>query len=185
MVRSAISVPSRRFLVRQPTHLEDALRLAHGALDVQRLDVLPVLLQKRHEEVDSKRHIRLHLIRRHLDVSDGDGHAKHLLELELDSRLHLKDLVVHRLARAQQRRELARLVEPRSQNPRNRLDDRVRREEGIVLLRELLDRLLLLVELAQVVRAVRVDPELLGLRDVHGVAENGDAHVRGAGRSAA
>ena len=32
--------------------LEEELRLAHGALEVERLDVLPVLLEQRHQEVD-------------------------------------------------------------------------------------------------------------------------------------
>jgi hypothetical protein len=35
-----------------PRNLEDAEGLAHGALDVKRLDVLPVLLEERDEEVD-------------------------------------------------------------------------------------------------------------------------------------
>ena len=33
--------------------LEQADRLAHRGLDVQRLDVLPVLLEERHKEVDA------------------------------------------------------------------------------------------------------------------------------------
>lgn len=33
--------------------LEEAHRLAHGCLDVERLDVLPVLLQEGHEEIDA------------------------------------------------------------------------------------------------------------------------------------
>ena len=34
--------------------LEDALDLAHGALDVEGLDVLPVLLEEGNEEVDGQ-----------------------------------------------------------------------------------------------------------------------------------
>jgi hypothetical protein len=33
--------------------LEQADRLAHGGLNVEGLDVLPVLLEQRHEEVDA------------------------------------------------------------------------------------------------------------------------------------
>ena len=76
---------------------------AHRRLDVKGLDVLPVLLEQRHEEVDAcARDISLsrmqgqkkrgrtqhdvgeNLVVRHLNVADGDTQAKHLLELELD-----------------------------------------------------------------------------------------------------
>lgn len=40
----------------QPARLVQAVGLAHGALDVQALHVLPVLLQQRHQEVDG--HLR-------------------------------------------------------------------------------------------------------------------------------
>ena len=43
---------------KQDTHLEKTDRLAHRALDVQRLDVLPVLLEQRDQEVDSYKNPR-------------------------------------------------------------------------------------------------------------------------------
>ena len=48
-VRTILTPFSR---VSDAQHLEQADGLAHGRLDVQRLDVLPVLLEERDEEVD-------------------------------------------------------------------------------------------------------------------------------------
>lgn len=45
----------------------------------------------------------------------------------------------------------------------NLLDERVRGEEGVVLLGELLDEVLVLVELLQVLHRHAVEPDLLGL----------------------
>lgn len=58
------------------------------------------------------------------------------------------------------------------------LDDRVTGEEGVVLLRELLNWLLLLVELLQRVNIVLVHAQLLSLGDVDSVSKNCDLHVR-------
>ena len=74
--------------------LEQTYRLAHRRLDVQRLHVLPVLLEERDEEVDAQHDVSKHLILSHLDVADGDTQAEDLLELELDRGANLDDLVV-------------------------------------------------------------------------------------------
>ena len=66
--------------------------LAHGGLDVQRADVLPVLLQERDQEVDSVHDVGADLLLGHADMADGDSHAQHLLQLELDGGLGLSDL---------------------------------------------------------------------------------------------
>lgn len=47
--------------------LTETLRLAHGGLEVERLDVLPVLLEERDQEVDSQHGVGEDLLRRHLD----------------------------------------------------------------------------------------------------------------------
>jgi hypothetical protein len=73
--------------------LEDALNFAHGALDVERFDVLPVLLEKRHEEVDGQVDVGEQLSFSHLDVADGDTKAKSLLELELHGALDFVELL--------------------------------------------------------------------------------------------
>lgn len=52
--------------------------LAHGALDVERAHVLPVLLQQRDEKVDGHEDVGDKLVFTHLDVSHSDGKAKDL-----------------------------------------------------------------------------------------------------------
>jgi len=65
-------------------HSEQADRFAHRRLYVQRLHILPVFLEQRDKEVDTQHNVREHLVVRHLNMTDGDTKAKHLLELELD-----------------------------------------------------------------------------------------------------
>ncbi len=62
--------------------------------------------------------------------------------------------------------------QPRPQQPRNLLDQRVRRQKGIVLLRQLLDELLVLIQLLQVVGRHGVDAMVLRAVNVVLVAEN-------------
>ena len=73
--------------------LVDALGGRHGSLDGQASNVLPALLEKRDEVVDGQHDVTNQLILGHLDVADGDTHAENLLQLELDGRLDLGDLV--------------------------------------------------------------------------------------------
>lgn len=58
--------------------LVQTLWWSHGGLDVQRTDVLPVLLQKRDQEVDRQVDVLGELIGGHVDVTDGDGQAQDL-----------------------------------------------------------------------------------------------------------
>ena len=74
------------------TCLEQALGLAHGALEVESAHVLPVLLQQGDEEVDAHLGVDVQLLVRHADVADGNTQAQHLLQLELDRRLDVVDL---------------------------------------------------------------------------------------------
>lgn len=59
-------------------------RLAHGALDEETLDILPVFLEQTDKEIDCQHDVVNELILGHFQVSDGDTHAENLLELELD-----------------------------------------------------------------------------------------------------
>lgn len=72
--------------------LVDAARGRHGRLDGKATDVLPALLQQRDEVVDGQHDVGNKLLLRHVDVADGDTHAEHLLQLELDGRLDLVEL---------------------------------------------------------------------------------------------
>ena len=82
-------------------------RLAHGALQVQRLDVLPVLLEQRDQKVNGQHVVVDNLILAHGNVTGGNTQTEHLLELETDGRLDLIDLFLQVVQMRHGRRELA------------------------------------------------------------------------------
>jgi len=88
--------PSPSPLHNQPNmreaRLEETLGLAHGGLDVERTDVLPLLLEQRDQEVDGQHDVLDDLVLLHVDVGDGDTKTKNLLKLELDGGSDLIDL---------------------------------------------------------------------------------------------
>lgn len=119
-----MSEERQELVERAEAHLVQTNGLAHRRLDVERLHVLPVLLEQRHEEVDacggSHQHSPMRtngtrtqhdvgkdLVVGHLDVADGDTQAKNLLKLELDRRADLSDLVGEVLSVGDGRGELA------------------------------------------------------------------------------
>ncbi len=104
-------------------NLIDALGLAHGSLQVEGLDVLPVLLEKRDKKVDSNVDIGEKLLLSHLNVANSSGEAESLLKLELDSGLDLISLVLQFLLVSKETRELAGLVETGTQETGNLLDE--------------------------------------------------------------
>jgi len=75
------------------TPLVKTNRLAHGGLDMQGLDILPVLLEQRNEEIDTQHDVCKHLVLRHLNMADGNSQTKDFLQLELDGRSHLGQFV--------------------------------------------------------------------------------------------
>merc|ERR1711962_55439 len=75
--------------------LEQALARAHRTLDVERADVLPVLLQKQNQEIDGQTDVGSRVVGTHGHVTDGDGQTEDLLQLELDGSLQLLDLGDH------------------------------------------------------------------------------------------
>lgn len=58
--------------------LVESLGFAHGALDVEGTHVLPVLLQQRHQEVDSEVEVVNKLILCHLHMSYSHSQTEHL-----------------------------------------------------------------------------------------------------------
>lgn len=72
--------------------LVKALGRRHGGLDGQGPNVLPSLLQERHEVVDGQHDVGDQLILGHANISDSDTHAQDLLQLELDGGLDFGDL---------------------------------------------------------------------------------------------
>ena len=109
-------------------------------------------------------------------MANGDGQAKNLLKLELDLGLDVVDLVLERLVVGGERRELTGLVQTRTQETRNLLNDGLGGEEVLVLLRELLDELLVLVELLERFDVHGVNAVAGGFFAVLGVAK--DAHLK-------
>lgn len=65
-------------LLIEKLYLVEALGFAHGALDVEGTHVLPVLLQQRHQEVDSQVDVVHKLVFCHLHMSYGHSQTQHL-----------------------------------------------------------------------------------------------------------
>ena len=89
--------------------LVEPLDLAHGGLDVEGLDVLPVLLQQGHQEVHGQVDVLSQLLLCHLNVSNGNVKAENLLHLELDGGLEVEHLRLDVIGVGDQTGELARL----------------------------------------------------------------------------
>ena len=58
--------------------LVDALRSSHGALDVKRSYILPVLLQERNQEVDAKGDIGYQVVISHAYVANSNSNTQGL-----------------------------------------------------------------------------------------------------------
>ena len=159
----------------------DLSRRSHGRLDVQNLNILPSLLKKRYEEVNSKLNVQDYVLLAHLHVTDGKVQAHNFLQLELDGALNLVDLVLDVLLGRHTRGELTRSVKTGSEQSRDQLDDRVGGQEGVVLSSELLHEFLVLVKCLQVVNRHVRNVELLTLVDVDLIGKNADLHVRSGG----
>jgi hypothetical protein len=151
--------------------------LTHGRLQVQRLDVLPVLLQQGDEEVDGQHDVGNQLIVCHLEVTDGNTQTENLLKLELDSGTDFVGLIGQGVAVRDGGRELTNLVETRTQETGDLLDQSLGGKESIVLLGELLDELLVLVELLKIVNRLEFHTGTLSLVTVESITEDTDSHT--------
>jgi hypothetical protein len=171
-------------------HLVQALGRRHGSLNRQAAHVLPALLQQGHEIVDSQHNIGDQLILSHANVSNGNTHTQHLLQLELDSRLDFGDLcreifvvgdwggeftscmeMLDIMYKCTGRMQLT-LRKTRTQKTRDLLDKGIRCDERIILASKLLDQFLVLVELLQVIRRHRVNAAMFGTIDIVLITEN-------------
>jgi len=157
--------------------LEDAVARAHGALDVQGLDVLPVLLQQGDEEVDRDLHVGVDLLRGHADMGTSDAKGEHLLQLELDGGLDVVDLLLEVLSALHECGELTHLVHGGSKETGDLLHNGPRSQEEGVLVRELLDLLLVLVEGLEGLDVEAVQPSRLGLLHVEGIPKHAARHA--------
>merc|ERR1740131_621604 len=87
-----------------------SLNWTHGGLDVQRLNVLPMLLQQAYQEIHGKVNIGHQLVLCHGDVAHSHGETQHLLHLELDGGLQVCNLLVKIVTVGHQGGELASLI---------------------------------------------------------------------------
>lgn len=132
-------------------YLVQPLWRRHRSLNSQTTDVLPTLLQERDEVVDSQHDVRDEDVLSHTDIPNSNTQAKHLLQLKLDSGLDICDLGGEVLSVGDWGGELSGLGETWSEKTGDLTDELLGGNEGIVFAGELLDKLLVLVELLQVV----------------------------------
>lgn len=144
---------------------------------MERADVLPVLLEQRHEEVHRQVNILGEFIGSHVDVSDGNRQAQDFLHLELDGGLNFVDFLGHRLGVGEKTREFTSLVETGAEETWNLLDERLGGEEGVVFLGQLLHQLLVLVELLEGFGVHEWDIVGLGLVAMLLITENAHLHL--------
>merc|ERR1719402_1858110 len=128
------------------TSLIQPLHRSHSTLDEERSNVLPVLLQQRHQEVYSQEDILSQFILGHLNMTNSDSQTEDLLHLELDSSLDVVDFVHHLVPMSYHGWELTGFVETRSKKTRDLFDQGVRSNETIVSLGQFLHQLLILVQ---------------------------------------
>jgi hypothetical protein len=93
-----------------------------------------VLLEQRNHEVDAEMHILCKIVGAHANVADSNGQAQDLLHLELDGGLDFINLSSHRFLVGEQTRELASLVQARTEQTGNLLDQGLGGKEGVVFL---------------------------------------------------
>ena len=123
-------------------YLVDTLWFSHGGLDGQGFDVLPVLLEKRNQEVDRQVQVLDELIFRHINITNSNIEAKDLLHLELDGGLDIIDFTKHIILMGQHSWEFTSLVQTWTQKTWDLFDQGFRSEESIILLGKLLDQFL-------------------------------------------
>jgi hypothetical protein len=153
------------------------LRRSHGALDVQALDVLPVLLEEGNKEVDGHVDVLDKLVLGQGNVSDGNTQAKNLLHLQLDGLLLNIHEILQVTVGGQQDGELLGSVQSRTKKTGNVTNQAVGGEEDIVVVGHLLDDLLVLVHGLQVIDGLVGNTEGDGLVAVRLVTENAELEV--------
>jgi len=160
------------------SHSEETDGLAHRRLQVERLDVLPVFLEQRDEEVNAQHDVTEDLVVAHLDVPDSDTQAQDFLQLEFDGRADFNKFVAHVLGVSDGGWELAGLGQTGTEETRDLLDQSLGSQEGIILLGELLDELLVLVQLLQIIDRHILEVDLLSTIDISSISKDADGHAR-------
>lgn len=163
-------------------HTEDLLGGAHGRLDVDALNLLPVLGEKVDEEVDGEDNVSSDLLRGHANVSNSNTEAERLLglELELDGRLGLINLRGDIIVSVDDRGELTGLVKTRAEETGDKTNKGGRSKESVVLVSKVLNLLLVLVEELKVILGHGVNASSGSTVEVDLVTDDADGEL-GAG----
>jgi len=137
---------------------------------------VPSLFEEGSQEVKRHHDVLLKLLIVHLDVTDSLGHAGDLLKLELNGGTGVHDLLGEGLLVGDDGRESLDSGKDGSDNDGDLLQDGVGSEEKRVLLGPLLDKLLVLVELLELIKGGDIDIEvvLLGLFLVLSISDKAD-----------
>merc|ERR1719318_1131699 len=114
--------------------LVQPLYFSHGTLYMQRAHILPVLLQRRYQEIDSQEYILSKIIFTHTNMTNCNRQAQHLFHLEFDGAFDVFKFVLKFFTVRHHSWELASLVQPRTKQSRNLFDEGVRCNERIILL---------------------------------------------------
>jgi hypothetical protein len=132
--------------MRNPHRSEDLDRFTHGGLNVDGLEVVPLLLKEGGEEVEGHDNVLSESIIIHGLVTGGDVEAGNLLKLPLDGSLDIINFLTNWLVVSNWLREHTNSVKNWTKDDWDLLDKSISGEEEGVFLSPLLDLLLILVE---------------------------------------
>merc|ERR1719300_1024940 len=150
-------------LYAEKLNIVKSLDWSHGGLDVETLDVLPVLLQQGDQEVHGQVNVLDQFFLSHANVANSNTEAQDLLHLELDGGLQIQSLLFQVVIVGDQSWEFTSLVQSWTQQSRDLLDEGIRGKESIIGSCELLNLLLVLVQLLQVISRHGIHAKGLGL----------------------
>jgi hypothetical protein len=145
------------------TSSQDLDGLAHGGLDVDLLDVLPLLLEQGSQEIQGHNDVLSDFLVVHGLVGDSDVKVSNLLQLPLDGSLDVIDLLLEWFVMGDWLWELTDSVKNWSKYDWDFLNERIGGEEKGELLSPLLNQLLVLVELLELIKSDDLDVNFVGL----------------------
>jgi len=135
-----------------PVNSDESDRLAHGAFDVDRLKVVPSLLEHGDQEVEGHHDVSLEFLVVHIGTTDGASHVGNFSKLELNGRSGISDGGGEGLVLGNNGGEHLDSVKNGSDNNGDSLQNGIGSEEEIEFLGPLLDEFLVLVELLEFIK---------------------------------
>ena len=157
--------------------LVDTVWLAHGGVEGDSTDALPLLLEQGSNIVGGEHDVLVNLLLGHADVGDWNAEGDGLLKPELDGLPGLIDSISNLVSGPDWGWELTGLVEGWAESPVEGLDEGFGSKEEVVLLGPVLDGLLVLVEVGQGLEVVGWDVDGGSLLAVDLVTHDTDAET--------